>query len=75
LSKYNLPKYIFLSVRRQKSGSLGFAKGRLAGGVKPNVPFAGWLKLLACLFSFLLSGACECLAFVFKNVRWDKQKT
>ena len=28
-----------------KSGSFGFAKGRLAGGAKPNVPLAGWLKL------------------------------
>jgi hypothetical protein len=32
-------------MRRQKSGSFGFAKGRLAGGAKPNVPLAGWLKL------------------------------
>jgi len=45
LSKYSLPKYVFLSVRRQKSGSFGFAKGWLAGGAKPNVPLAGWLKL------------------------------
>jgi hypothetical protein len=28
-----------------KSGSFGFAKGRLVGGAKPNVPLAGWLKL------------------------------
>jgi hypothetical protein len=28
-----------------KSGSFGFAKGWLAGGAKPNVPLAGWLKL------------------------------
>ena len=32
-------------MRRQKSGSFGFAKGWLAGGAKPNVPLAGWLKL------------------------------
>jgi hypothetical protein len=28
-----------------KSGSFGFAKGRLVRGAKPNVPLAGWLKL------------------------------
>ena len=32
-------------MRRQKSGSFGFAKGWLAGWAKPNVPLAGWLKL------------------------------
>ncbi|KFD40290.1 hypothetical protein AT05_01345 [Schleiferia thermophila str. Yellowstone] len=28
-------------------------KGWLAGGAKPNVPLACWLKLLACLNCFL----------------------
>jgi len=28
-----------------KNGSFGFAKGWLAGGAKPNVPLACWLKL------------------------------
>ena len=29
----------------EKNGSFGFVKGRLVGRAKPNVPFAGWLKL------------------------------
>jgi hypothetical protein len=29
-----------------KSGSFGFAKGWLVCWAKPNVPLAGWLKLL-----------------------------
>jgi hypothetical protein len=28
-----------------KNGSFGFAKGRFVCWAKPNVPFAGWLKL------------------------------
>ena len=36
----------FLSVRWQRSGSFGFAKGRLVCRAKPNVPFAGWLKIV-----------------------------
>src|SRR5690554_5028410 len=33
-----------LKVGWQKLHSFGFAKGRLAGGAKPNVCNAGWLK-------------------------------
>jgi hypothetical protein len=36
---------IAVFVRRQISGSFGFAKLWLVGGAKPNVPLAGWLKL------------------------------
>jgi len=34
-------------VRRQKSGSFGFAEGSaLCVGAKPNVPLAGWQKIV-----------------------------
>jgi len=29
-----------------KNGSFGFAKGRLVCRAKPNVPLAGWLKIV-----------------------------
>jgi hypothetical protein len=41
----------FLSVRWQRSGSFGFAKGRLVCRAKPNVPIAGWLKLFLKKFA------------------------
>jgi len=76
-------------VRRQKSGSFwfysriicfygvrecfAFAKGWLAGGAKPNVPLAGWLKLLACLV-FFLAVLVNASHLFLKNVRWEKNK-
>ena len=33
-------------MRWQKSGSFGFAEGWLVGWAKPNVPLAGWLKIV-----------------------------
>jgi hypothetical protein len=47
LSKYRLAKYKLLSVRGLKSGSFGFAEGSaLCFGAKPNVPLAGWRKIV-----------------------------
>jgi hypothetical protein len=43
---YKFASYVFMSVRWQKSGSFGFAKGRLVCRAKPNVPNAGWLKIV-----------------------------
>lgn len=37
---------ILFPVRWQKIGSFGFAKGRLVCRAKPNVPNAGWLKIV-----------------------------
>jgi len=37
---------IFMSVRWQKSGSFGFAKGRLVCRAKPNVPLVRLAKIV-----------------------------
>ena len=49
-------------------------KSWLAGGVKPNVPLAGWQKITR-KFNFSFSGARESLRlFVFKKCGWEKNK-
>jgi hypothetical protein len=49
-------------------------KGWLVCRAKPNVPNAGWLKITR-FFNLSLSSACESLRlFVFKKVRWEKNK-
>jgi hypothetical protein len=55
-----------------KSGSFGFAEGRLCGWGKAKCATCGLAKITR-LFNLSFSGARECFAFVFKKCAVGKK--